>query len=314
VSSSKGEYRVLDNRGNDGLIVYRNGYYCHSGDNGRLHNQPAPQAGMSGNGNNAISFMMYFYGLSYNDAVDYLCSGDFGAVSSEPYTPAIVAEIPENPYIPPISQDYRRVMAHMCKVRGFDADFVRSLIDSGELSQDSNGNACFRVMDFGDNPQLVGYEVKGTNTFKKFQSARFPAGFGYWRLCGNEIRGVIYFETAIDLLSYEQLHKNALTHHLLVSMGGLKTGVVDRLFDMFTPAEGYAHVFAVDRDDAGNDFWERMQQQHPFPQQVRRHSPTTQGCKDWNDVLCTSKGLKPVKYPEQQKTDTFEDDFEEFTP
>ena len=276
VSRTKGEYRI---KGGQGLIVCGNHYYQHSNDGcgGRLDGQPASAK------NNTLSFCMYRYNMDFKSAVDYL-NGNVPtvdvncAVSDRDGFQAVGEDYTPKPTYAP-TKDRARVMAYLIQTRGLSEQTVREMFDRGLLKQDERSNCCFIVKDFGSD-KVIGYELKGTSTRRRFQQCSFPSGYGFNFRCG-EPQGVLYFESAIDLLSYYQLNKTALTHHLLVSMGGLKPTVIDRLYSEY-PA--YKHCLCVDNDEPANKFTENVRKCHP---NILRQTPKIG--KDWNDMIRSMK-------------------------
>ena len=271
VNHSKGEYRV---KGHQGLMVCGNHYYLHS-NGGVLEGQ------QRGDGNNALTFVMSYYNMDFNSAVDYL--NGFNQVSIE-----MPQNAPERSYTarydkayaPTPATDYRRVMAYLVKTRGISADIVRDFLQRGLLLQDDKGNACWRCTDF-ETGETVGWDKRGTYTNVKepFKQCKVCSGFGFNFKCG-EPKAILFFEGVTDLISYYQIFKGKLTHHWLVCMHGLKDGVVQNIHSLHPEMD---MAFCIDNDESGTDFFKRMLEIYP---KSKRHSP--ENCKDWNDFLRTN--------------------------
>lgn len=266
------EYKV---KGHQGLYIVGNHYYRHGGGGG-LDGQEQKDK------NNALTFYMEFFNVGFVKAVDYLCGGNFGVceVNSAPTKPEYKEYAPPAP-----SEDYRRVLAYLIRTRGLSEHIVKNALNKGFLTQDSRGNCCFTVTDF-ETGKVVGAEIKGTYSDKPFQQCQFPANCGFNITIGAEVNEVIYLESAIDLLSFIELHEIQLKHSLLVSMGGLKPTVFDRLQRLYPRA---IHWIAVDNDSAGNDFAQRIYNEYNNNIDLRRATPQEE--KDWNDFLRKKKGV-----------------------
>lgn len=102
-----------------------------------------------------------------------------------------------------------------------------------------------------------------------------------------------FFESAIDMLSYLQMHSKELDNCRLVSMMGVKPSIVlDTMHRHNIAAE---NVFLCsDNDTAGNEFAQRLQEQ--YPDMKRIITPDTY--KDWNDML---RGIPKVVEQETEK-------------
>lgn len=267
----EGEYRI---KGNGGLLIRNNGYYCHSNPNGKLDGQPADS------GNNAISFVMYYLGKTFNEALDIILGDgysftrhDTSNYTPEPFKPAEITKVPEK------SDNYRNVKAYLIRTRGLSEQTVQSCIDMGLLYQDTRYNAVFVCKD--EQGKVIGYEIKGTNTNtpRPFKNCNGNAVFRF--VCG-EPTGVIAFESAIDLLSYYDIYKDELTHHLLVSMGGCRHEILEQVL---TAHPEYKVCIATDNDEKGNKFYDNFRHNHSNITIFRRKSTL----KDWNDDIRQKK-------------------------
>ena len=272
------EYRV---KGYGGLLINRNGYYCHSNPGGRLDSQP------EGEENNAISFVMYFFGVSFRDALDLILGDGYNAYTRHTAA-AHYAPQPSKPaeikHHPTKSADYRHVMAYLTKTRCIPAEVVRECIDRGLLFEDDHRNAVFVCRD--DLGQIIGYEIKGTNTNSEKIYKRSEGNAAFRLVCGRKPTGVIAFESAIDLLSYYAIYQQKLTHHLLLSMAGCRPEILEQI--MATHPD-YQIGIATDLDDRGKKFFANYSSAHP-DYRITRVPPT--GCKDWNDVIRKLSGRK----------------------
>lgn len=268
------EYRIP---GHGGLLVCNNGYYQHGNPDGRLDGQPEDAK------NNAISFVMYFCNQTFSQALDTILGNGYNNYtrhdSAAGYKPeqkhAEITQIPEK------SDNYRNVMAYLCQTRGLSAATVQECIDRGLLYQDARKNAVFVCRD--EQGQVIGYEIKGTNSNVPFKGTRGNAVFRF--ACGTPT-GVIAFESAIDLLSYYDINRQQLTHHLLLSMGGCRHEILEQVLSAHPD---YAVGIATDNDEQGNRFHQTFRENHPNFK-IFRVMPKFG--KDWNDTIKDRTGKK----------------------
>lgn len=246
-------------------------------------------------GGDNIGFLREYMDMSFVDAVEALT----GEHIDRNYTPSRTYE--QKPKIVTARElslaeadNARRVFAYLCKTRGLDYDLVASLVRQGVIAQEEKtGNVLFKYCD--DQGKVIGAEKVGTSTDHKFKgiATGSAAGHGFEVVRGTGEKA-FFFESAIDMLSYLQMHNKELTDCRLVSMMGVKPNIV--LDTMLRHNISPENVFLCsDNDTAGNDFAQRLQEQYPDMKRVI--TPDTY--KDWNDML---RGIpKAVEHETEKK-------------
>ena len=232
-------------------------------------------------GGDNIGFLREYMGMSFVDAVEALT----GEHIDRTYTPSRTYEqkpkaVTARELSLAEADNARRVFAFLCKTRGLDYDMVSALVRGGSIAQEEKtGNVLFKYYD--DQGKVIGAEKVGTSTDHKFKgiATGSAAGHGFEVVRGTGEKA-FFFESAIDMLSYMQMHDKELTDCRLVSMMGVKPNIVlDTMLRHNIPPE---KVFLCsDNDTAGNDFAQRLQEQYPDMKRVI--TPDTY--KDWNDML-----------------------------
>ena len=205
---------------------------------------------------NSISFLCLYYKMTFPEAVNELCR--FSNIT------------------PAVSNDSRRVIAYLCKKRGLDYALVTTLIKNNYLYQDTRGNCNFVIRDWDEHP--IGQEIVGTGD-TRYKQITTHSGYGFHILRG-EPTDVLFFESAIDLLSCYQLYHEKFTHHALISMGGLNSSVVD---EVLSHVADFRIWLCVDNDKAGDDFIIRFSSLRTFRAKC---------AKDWNEFLLNTKKLR----------------------
>lgn len=232
-------------------------------------------------GGDNIGLLREYMDMSFLDAVEALT----GEHIDRTYTPFRTYELK------PVQQtarelslaeadNCRRVFAYLCKTRGLDYDMLSALVKKGIISQEEKtGNVLFKYYD--DQGKAIGAEKVGTSTEHKFKGiATGSAGGHGFEVVHGTGEKAFFFESAIDMLSYLQMHSKELDNCRLVSMMGVKPSIV--LDTMLRHNIAPENVFLCsDNDTAGNEFARRLQEQ--YPDMKRIITPDTY--KDWNDML-----------------------------
>ena len=218
----------------------------------------------------------------------------FGAVCAE-LRNWLGSPRPEPQWQPPaaLAQDLRLVAQRFARARvsetcgylrgrGIHRETLRDPRFAGTWRLDGRGNALFAHRD--DVGELTGFEIKG-GSFTGFS----PGGTkSAWQSSVLETdRFLVLTESAIDALSYHQLHPNrARLSRYLSTAGTPGTRQMAMLERMFAKAaRGTTIVVAVDSDDAGTKLAKRIAEHVRGLDHLgfERHSPDAD--KDWNDVL-----------------------------
>lgn len=256
-------------------------------------------------GGDNIGFLREYMDMSFIDAVEALT----GEHIDRTYTPSRTYESK------PVQQtarelslaeadNSRRVFAYLCKTRGLDYDMLSALVKKGTISQEEKtGNVLFKY--FGTDGKVIGAEKVGTSTEHKFKGiATSSAGGHGFEVVRGTGEKAFFFESAIDMLSYLQMHDQELDNCRLVSMMGVKPNIV--LDTMLRHNISPENVFLCsDNHTAGNDFAQRLQEQYPDMKRVI--TPDTY--KDWNDML---RGIPKAVEHETDKKEVQQTDMQRY--
>jgi len=251
---------------------------------------------------NAIDFLTKYLGeigkpnLSFRDAMSELA----GATSLKPSDTPNAIEIPAFSLEGvTLSEKHNRVIAYLCKSRKIDYSIVKYLINQQLLFQEVTTypdkrtgqpremyNALFPIYD--EQKQIVGAETVGTLTTSRFKGIKEGSAYGrgYTVVRGNAAKYALFFESAIDLLSFMdivRLKNKPLDGCILVSLAGLKANIFDHTLQKFD--KSITPVLCVDNDTAGEDFIKQARTKH---ENARVFRPESQ-YKDWNEQLCGMK-------------------------
>lgn len=256
-------------------------------------------------GGDNIGLLREYMDMSFIDAVEALTGEhiDRTYTPSRTYEPKPVQQTARELSLAE-ADNCRRVFAYLCKTRGLDYDMLSALIKKGVISQEEKtGNVLFKYFD--TDGKVIGAEKVGTSTEHKFKgiATGSAGGHGFEVVRGTGEKAFL-FESAIDMLSYLQMHSNELDNCRLVSMMGVKPSIVldTMLRHNIAPENVY---LCSDNDTAGNEFAQRLQEQYPDMKRVI--TPDTY--KDWNDML---RGIPKAVEHETEKKEVQQTDMQRY--
>ncbi len=225
-------------------------------------------AGKGGGG--AIDLTRHIMRLSFMEACIYL-NGASGKLSTITHTTTQASTQPRTTRPPaPSKNNLAEVTAYLTGKRGLNANLVRWCIDNGLFYADSRCNCVFR---YGTN----GAELRGTGAVQ-WRSVYGTIDHGFILPSRNAV-GVALLESAIDALSYRQLHRDVIT----VSIAGNGNQKVIEQAIGIAKAKNIPVLSAFDNDNGGN-----------IANKILSDSAALNGVmviqdrplqKDWNEVL-----------------------------
>jgi len=172
----------------------------------------------------------------------------------------------------PNDRQLNRVRQYLTQCRGLSRALLESLIQSGKLYADRRANAVFLLM-AGKPNRPVGAELRGTGP-RVWRGMAFGTrkDLGFFWLGAPASRQLVLCESAIDAISYYQMHPDALC----LSTSGVRAN------PLWLPgllARGYEIHCGFDADEPGDAVAAQMIALHPAVQRLRPSA------HDWNDVL-----------------------------
>ena len=172
--------------------------------------------------------------------------------------------------------------------RYVESDILDNLIERKLILQErQTNNIVFPMYDESNN--CIGAELQGV-TPKRFKGIKEGSKYGYGfnvRFSNdNTYDYALFFESAIDLISFMEYKKNienkSLEKCILISMAGLKLNIVKHIMQAF---ECGKVVLCVDNDSAGQKFKGDIERANI----AYIDCPPDAKFKDWNEQLSAVK-------------------------
>ncbi|AXQ78568.1 toprim [Streptococcus chenjunshii] len=274
-------------------------------------------------GGDVISLVETMKEVNFNQAIDYLNDGSF-----KEYTVVERVQEPFSYYLEPYEQPFEAARTYLKEQRSLSDETIDFFLDKGVLAQANakvNGSiepvVVFKSFDFSG--EIVGATLQGIEeNWEKWPErgyakniVRNSDGVTGMHVDIGQPNRLIFAESAIDLMSYYELHKDNLQDVRLVSMDGLKEAVIgkhlaqlqadilgrplhwshDQLADglqtaidnnFFTDGKHADWItLAVDNDEAGRNFTNSLREKGASIVEDLPVLQPGQDKTDWNDAL-----------------------------
>lgn len=295
-----------------------------------------------GKSGDVINLVQEIKGVSFKEAMHYLKTGEFPIVS--------IKEEKKEPFryvLASYEQPFKEARTYLKEERRLSDETIDFFLEQGVLAQAMKKAqdgylepvVVFKFLD--QNKKVVGATLQGIT-----QNQGRYEGRGYLKqilynsdgLNGMSVdigvpKRLIFAEAPIDLMSYYELNRGVLSDVRLVSMDGLKSGIIarhtmqllaelegvkDYQFDpqkVNTVLKGFQTVsffkeeknqnfitLAVDNDKAGREFLSNLKERGVPVQSALPLLKEGQEKTDWNDVLKETK--KELKFEKASKNNS----------
>lgn len=224
-------------------------------------------------GGHPVSFVQHYYGMSYQEAMEFLLKGTYPVAGSREMEP------PKPFALPPPHQNMRRVYAYLMKQRQIDGAIITHFARKGLLYEDAQYHNCVFVgTDEGGVPRHA--HKRSTNSWGKSFKANVEGSRPQYSFhhVGRDNR-LYVFEAPIDMLSYISMNPDNWQAHSYVACCGTSPQPV---LQMLKPDTKMVYL-CLDNDDAGHAASKRV------AALLQERGVDTQRLvpelKDWNDDL-----------------------------
>ena len=236
-------------------------------------------------GGHAVSFVQYYYGMSYQEAMELLLGNELGASypAAEPKR-----EEPPKPFaLPPPNADMRCVYAYLMKQRRVSREVVTHFARAGLLYEDVRYHNCVFV---GTDEQGVPRHAhkRSTNSQGKSFKVNVEGSKPQYSFHHVGQDGLLYvFEAPIDMLSFLTLYPDGWQEHSYVALCGTGGQAMHWMLECNTHLRDV--MLSLDHDEPGQVAARRLQEEL---QGAGYHSGILLPVhKDWNDDLVQGQAM-----------------------
>lgn len=289
-------------------------------------------------GGDVIALVQTMKEVDFNQAIDFLNDGTF-----KEFTKVEHVQEPFSYYLAPYEQPFEAARSYLKDQRGLSDETIDFFFEKGVLAQANakvNGSiepvVVFKSLDFSG--EIVGATLQGIEeNWEKWPErgyakniVRNSDGIIGMHVDIGQPNRLVFAESAIDLMSYYELHRDGLRDVRLISMDGLKEAVVGRhVAQLQSEVSGrpltWSHdqlaeglqtaidngffadgkhadwiTLAVDNDAGGRNFIDSLREKGAI---INEELPTLQQGQektDWNDALknSLSNQISKIDQPE----------------
>ncbi|MDO4634865.1 MAG: PBECR4 domain-containing protein [Streptococcus sp.] len=187
-------------------------------------------------GGDVIALVQTMKEVDFNQAIDFLNDGTF-----KEFTKVEHVRDPFSYYLAPYEQPFEAARSYLKDQRGLSDETIDFFFEKGVLAQANakvNGSikpvVVFKSLDFSG--EIVGATLQGIEeNWEKWPErgyakniVRNSDGIIGMHVDIGQPNRLVFAESAIDLMSYYELHRDGLQDVRLISMDGLKEAVVGR--------------------------------------------------------------------------------------
>ncbi|WP_017768571.1 PBECR4 domain-containing protein [Streptococcus agalactiae] len=300
-------------------------------------------------GGDVIALVQTMKEINFNQAIDYLNDGTF-----KEFAAAERVQESFNYYLKPYEQPFEEARNYLKERRGLSDETIDFFLEKGVIAQANakvNGSIepviVFKSFDFSG--EIVGATLQGIEeNWEKWPERGYAKNIvrnsdgitGMHVDIGHPNR-LIFAESAIDLMSYYELNKDNLQDVRLISMDGLKEGVIGRhLAQLQSDVSGrplrWSHdelaeglqtaidnnffvdgkhedwiTLAVDNDEAGQNFVSSLRDKGALVTEALPDLQPGQEKMDWNDALKSSLSDQITKIDQPEIVEDYQNQVDE---
>lgn len=300
-------------------------------------------------GGDVIALVQTMKEINFNQAIDYLNDGTF-----KEFAAAERVQESFNYYLKPYEQPFEAARNYLKEQRGLSDETIDFFLEKGVIAQSNakvNGSiepvVVFKSFDFTG--EIVGATLQGIEeNWEKWPErgyakniVRNSDGITGMHVDIGQPNRLIFAESAIDLMSYYELNKDNLQDVRLISMDGLKEGVIGRhLAQLQSDVSGrplrWSHdelaeglqtaignnffvdgkhedwiTLAVDNDEAGQNFVSSLRDKGALVTEALPDLQPGQEKMDWNDALKSSLSDQITKIDQPEIVEDYQNQVDE---
>jgi hypothetical protein len=230
-------------------------------------------------GGHAVSFVLHYYGTSYQEAMELLLGNELG--EAYPAAQPKREELAKPFALPPPHTDMRRVYAYLMKQRHISREVISHFARAGLLYEDAQYHNCVFVgTDEQGTPRHA--HKRSTNSQGKSFKANVEGSRPQYSFHHMGQDGILYaFEAPVDMLSFLTLYPDGWQEHSYVALCGTGGQAIHWMLEQNPCLHDV--VLCLDHDEPGQAAARRLQEEL---QGAGYHSGILLPArKDWNDDL-----------------------------
>ena len=237
-------------------------------------------------GGHAVSFVMRYFELSFQNAVEELIGGS-AVVSSQAIEPDKIRE--SKPLVlPPRSETTNRLLCYLTKERFIAREVVEYFVNNKTLYEDAKYHNCVFVgLDEDGVPRHC--HIRSTSGNYKRTEAGSQAEYSFHH--DGESEWLFVFEAPIDMLAFITLHRKDWQKHSYVALCSVSERALLHRLEVNPNLRKV--VLCLDNDNAGISACERIKEilKNKGYSDVRiLHSVN----KDWDEDVKAQNGATPI--------------------
>lgn len=237
-------------------------------------------------GGHAVSFVMRYFGFSFQNAVEELIDGS-AVISFQPVGPDKVKES-KSLILSPRSETTNRLLSYLIGERFIARDVVEYFIKAQTLYEDAKYHNCVFVgLDENGVPRHC--HIRSTSGNYKRTESGSQAEYSFHH--DGESEWLFVFEAPIDMLAFITLHRKDWQKHSYVALCSVSERALLHRLEM--NANLRKIVLCLDNDNAGISACERIKEilkNKGYSDVQILHSVN----KDWDEDIKAQNGATPI--------------------
>ena len=237
-------------------------------------------------GGHAVSFVMRYFGLTFQNAVEELIGGSV-VICSQPVEPDKIEES-KSLVLPQRSETINRLLCYLTKERFIARDVVEYFIKTQTLYEDAKYHNCVFVgLDESGAPRHC--HIRSTSGNYKRTESGSQAEYSFYH--DGESECLFVFEAPIDMLAFITLHRKNWQKHSYVALCSVSERALLHRLEVNPNLRKI--VLCLDNDNAGISACERIKSilRNKGYSDVRiLHSFN----KDWDEDVKAQNGVIPI--------------------
>ena len=237
-------------------------------------------------GGHAVSFVMRYFGLSFQNAVEELIDGS-SVVSSQTIEPDKIKES-KLLVIPPRSETTNRLLCYLTEERFIARDVVEHFINVETLYEDAIYHNCIFV---GLDENGVPRHCHIRSTFGNYKRTEAGSQAEYSFNHDGESEWLFVFEAPIDMLAFITLHRKDWQKHSYVALCSVSERALLNRLEVNPNLRKI--VLCLDNDNTGISACERIKvilENKGYSDVRIIHSVN----KDWDEDVKAQNGVAPI--------------------